>query len=89
MYYVEADPDPWETIFGTHCTDFTGMRILTKELFHAREVAEEHALTEGEYQDYRWREMNDGHALIRTQDSGADRVHAEIRTLEEADFEME
>lgn len=84
MYYLEADPDPWESIYGTHCTDYSGMRAYTQDLFHAREVAEEHALGEAEGDTYEWDQISYGHVLRDTQDSGADRVHAEIRLISDA-----
>jgi len=82
MFYVEADPSPWETIYGTHCTDYTGMRTLTDELFVAQEIAERHAIPTGASDDYEWRELNHARALLEAPASDADRIHAEIRTLE-------
>lgn len=82
MFYVEADPEPWETIYGTHCTDYTGSRTLTDELFVAQDIAEQHAVADGESDHYVWRELNHARALLRDPASDADRIHAEIRTLQ-------
>jgi len=81
MYYIESDYDPWETSYGTQCTENTGHRGIYHSFARAKSRAKHHATSPNNVTDYEWRDFGHAEVLVPKLTEDPPRIHAEVREV--------